>query len=119
MAETYCNSYYAATRNPIAPFPRLDKRIEVDVAIIGGGFTGVATAVELAERGVSVALLEGNVIGWGASSRNGGQITGSLSGDKAMLGRSAPRPRISFGICAGADSASSGTASRNTPSSAT
>ncbi len=53
MAETYCNSYYAATRNPIAPFSRLDKRIEVDVAIIGGGFTGVATAVELAERGVS------------------------------------------------------------------
>ncbi len=39
MAETYCNSYYAATRNQIAPFPRLDKRIEVDVAIIGGGFT--------------------------------------------------------------------------------
>lgn len=85
MAETYCNSYYAATRNQIAPFPRLDKRIEVDVAIIGGGFTGVATAVELAERGVSVALLEANVIGWGASSRNGGQITGSLSGEKAML----------------------------------
>lgn len=85
MAETYCNSYYAATRNPIAPFPRLDRRLDVDVAIIGGGFTGVATAVELAERGVSAALLEANVIGWGASSRNGGQITGSLSGDKAML----------------------------------
>ncbi|MCD2176006.1 NAD(P)/FAD-dependent oxidoreductase [Rhizobium sp. C4] len=85
MAETYCNSYYAATRNTMAPFPRLDRRLEVDVAIIGGGFTGVATAVELAERGISVALLETNVIGWGASSRNGGQITGSLSGDKAML----------------------------------
>jgi glycine/D-amino acid oxidase-like deaminating enzyme len=85
MAETYCNSYYAATRKPVAPFPRLDRRLEVEVAIIGGGFTGVATAVELAERGISVALLEANVIGWGASSRNGGQITGSLSGDKAML----------------------------------
>ena len=85
MAETYCNSYYAATRNAIAPFGRLDRRLEVEVAIVGGGFTGVATAVELAERGISVALLEANVIGWGASSRNGGQITGSLSGDKAML----------------------------------
>lgn len=85
MAEPYCNSYYAATRNATAPFARLDRRLDVDVAIIGGGFTGVATALELTERGVSVALLEANRIGWGASSRNGGQITGSLSGDKAML----------------------------------
>jgi len=85
MAENYCNSYYAATANPIEPFKRLEDSVDVDVAIIGGGFTGVSTAVELAEKGVSVALLEANHIGWGASSRNGGQITGSLSGDQAML----------------------------------
>ena len=54
------------------------------VAIIGGGFTGVATAVELAERGLKVAIVETNRIGWGASGRNGGQVTGSLSGDEAM-----------------------------------
>jgi len=52
---------------------------------VGGGLTGVATAVELAERGFSVALCESNRIGWGASGRNGGQVTGSLSGDQAML----------------------------------
>ena len=85
MAEPYCKSYYAATANRTEPFTRLEESIEVDVAIIGGGFTGVSTAVELAEKGVSVALLEANLIGWGASSRNGGQITGSLSGDQAML----------------------------------
>lgn len=85
MAEPYCQSYYAATANPTEPFARLEDSVDVDVAIIGGGFTGVSTAVELAERGVSVALLEANLIGWGASSRNGGQITGSLSGDQAML----------------------------------
>jgi len=85
MAESYCKSYYAATANPAQPFARLDRNLDVDVAIVGGGFTGVATAVELAEKGVSVALLEANLIGWGASSRNGGQITGSLSGDQAML----------------------------------
>lgn len=85
MAEPYCQSYYAATANPTEPFRRLEESIDVDVAIIGGGFTGVSTAVELAEKGVSVALLEANLIGWGASSRNGGQITGSLSGDQAML----------------------------------
>ncbi len=84
MAEPYCNSYYAATANPTEPFGRLDRSLDVDVAIVGGGFTGVATALELAEKGVSVALLEANRIGWGASSRNGGQITGSLSGDQAM-----------------------------------
>ncbi|MDQ0322702.1 glycine/D-amino acid oxidase-like deaminating enzyme [Pararhizobium capsulatum DSM 1112] len=85
MAEPYCQSYYAATANQPEPFGRLNGRLEVDVAVIGGGFTGVATALELAEKGVSVALLEANLIGWGASSRNGGQITGSLSGDQAML----------------------------------
>jgi glycine/D-amino acid oxidase-like deaminating enzyme len=58
--------------------------VQVDVAIIGGGFTGVATAVELAERGLKVAIVETNRIGWGASGRNGGQVTGSLSGDEAM-----------------------------------
>lgn len=85
MAEPYCKSYYAATANETPAFAKLDRNLDVDVAIIGGGFTGVATALELAEKGISVALLEANRIGWGASSRNGGQITGSLSGDKAML----------------------------------
>jgi glycine/D-amino acid oxidase-like deaminating enzyme len=63
--------------------------VQVDVAIIGGGFTGVATAVELAERGLKVAIVETNRIGWGASGRNGGQVTGSLSGDEAMRNRCA------------------------------
>lgn len=85
MIKSYCNSYYAATVNALKPFGHLEADLDVDVAIIGGGFTGVATAVELAEKGVSVALLESNRIGSGASGRNGGQITGSLSGDKAML----------------------------------
>ncbi len=84
MAESYCKSYYAATANPVPPFPKLQESIDVDVAIVGGGFTGISTAVELAERGVRVAVLEANRIAWGASSRYGGQITGSLSGARAM-----------------------------------
>lgn len=84
MAEPYCNSYYAATANKMDPFPKLDGDIDVDVAILGGGFTGIASAVELAERGYKVAVLEANHIGWGATGRNGGQITGSLSGENAM-----------------------------------
>lgn len=84
-ALPHAKTYYAASARDQAGFPALDGDIDVDVAIIGGGFSGVATAVELAERGLKVALLEANRIGWGATGRNGGQITGSLSGDRAML----------------------------------
>lgn len=77
-------SYYSATLNDQTQYPTLQGTVEVDVAIIGGGFTGVASAVELAERGLKVAIVETNRIGWGASGRNGGQVTGSLSGDEAM-----------------------------------
>ncbi len=77
-------SYYAATLNEETDYPTLLGAVTVDIAIIGGGFTGVATAVELAERGYKVALVETHRIGWGASGRNGGQVTSSLSGDAAM-----------------------------------
>jgi glycine/D-amino acid oxidase-like deaminating enzyme len=46
----------------------------VDVAIVGGGYTGLSAARELARRGASVAVFEANTFGWGASSRNGGQV---------------------------------------------
>ena len=69
-------SYYAASVNWQTDYPQLEGDIAVDVAIVGGGFSGVATAVELGERGYSVALIESNRIGWGASGRNGGQIIG-------------------------------------------
>ena len=50
---------------------------KVEVAILGGGFTGLSAARTLAKRGVKVAVLEANTIGWGASSRNGGMtLTG-------------------------------------------
>jgi glycine/D-amino acid oxidase-like deaminating enzyme len=50
----------------------------VDVAVIGAGFTGLSAARTLAKRGVSVALLEAETIGWGASSRNGGMVLTGL-----------------------------------------
>ncbi len=77
-------SYYSASIDQDSDYPSVQGEVRVDVAIIGGGFTGVATAVELAERGFKVAVVEANRIGWGASGRNGGQVTGSLSGDAAM-----------------------------------
>lgn len=77
-------SYYSATLKHETDYPTLQGEVSVDVVIIGGGFTGVASAVELAERGLKVALIETHKIGWGASGRNGGQVTSSLSGDEAM-----------------------------------
>ncbi|MEC8426878.1 MAG: FAD-dependent oxidoreductase, partial [Pseudomonadota bacterium] len=49
-----CNSYYTHTLNQETDYPRLQSSIRVDVAIVGGGFTGVATAVELSEKGYKV-----------------------------------------------------------------
>lgn len=74
----HTRSYYAASANTSARYPALDTHIEADIAVVGGGFTGVNTALELAERGYQVALLEANRISWGASGRNGGQIIGGL-----------------------------------------
>lgn len=84
MIQERCASYYTASVIEESAYPTLEGEYHVDVAIVGGGFTGVASAVELAERGYNVAIIEANKIGWGASGRNGGQITGSLSGQGAM-----------------------------------
>jgi gamma-glutamylputrescine oxidase len=67
-------SYYAATANPAPPWRRLEGTEAADVCVIGGGFTGVSTALHLAERGYQVVLLEAARIGWGASGRNGGEV---------------------------------------------
>ncbi|XZZ87781.1 NAD(P)/FAD-dependent oxidoreductase [Microbulbifer sp. JMSA004] len=48
--------------------------MEADVCIIGGGYTGLSSALHLAERGYCVVLLEANRIGWGSSGRNGGHV---------------------------------------------
>ncbi|WP_163833180.1 NAD(P)/FAD-dependent oxidoreductase [Spartinivicinus ruber] len=73
-SESYPQSYYAATANQHSNYPRLAGNKTVDICIVGGGFTGVAAALELAERNYQVCLLEAHKIGWGASGRNGGQL---------------------------------------------
>ena len=49
-------SYYAATARDAAPYPSLDADLSADVCVVGGGLTGVNTALELAERGLSVVV---------------------------------------------------------------
>lgn len=84
MSQPRTGAYYTATIKEDSDYPTLTDNIDVDVCIVGGGFTGINTALELSERGFKVAVVEANKIGWGATGRNGGQITGSLSGDGAM-----------------------------------
>ena len=87
MVQEHTQSYYAASRNITDQYPPLQESIDADVCICGGGFTGIATALTLAERGYSVVVLEQNRIGWGASGRNGGQFIGGFSGEELMLKR--------------------------------
>lgn len=73
-AEAHASSYYAATANRQAEYPAVSGDSSCDVCVIGGGYSGLSSALHLAERGYDVILLEANRIGWGASGRNGGQV---------------------------------------------
>ncbi|MEM5296171.1 FAD-binding oxidoreductase [Burkholderia sp. JPY481] len=66
------DSYYEASVTRARPGPPLQEKLNADVCVIGGGYAGLSCALELAERGFEVALLEAQRIGWGASGRNGG-----------------------------------------------
>ncbi|CAA0121750.1 Gamma-glutamylputrescine oxidoreductase [Halioglobus japonicus] len=84
FSKPHTASYYAATRNEIAAFPVLGDEVRCDVCVVGAGFTGIATALTLAERGYNVTVLEQNKVGWGASGRNGGQMLGGIPGEARL-----------------------------------
>lgn len=79
------NSYYAASANEQPQYPTLEDDIEVDVCVVGAGFAGLSSAIELADRGYKVAVLEANHIGFGASGRNGGQIIAGLACEQDVI----------------------------------
>jgi gamma-glutamylputrescine oxidase len=68
------NSFYEASVQRPPALPPLAGNVTADVCVIGGGYAGLSAALELAERGYSVVLLEAQRLGWGASGRNGGQV---------------------------------------------
>ena len=72
--QDYIDSYYTATAVNVRDVRVINEDQRCDVCVVGGGFTGVAAALHLAESGYQVILLEANRIGWGASGRNGGQL---------------------------------------------
>jgi gamma-glutamylputrescine oxidase len=85
MTTPYPPSWYAASTPPLPAQPALQGRVDCDVCILGAGYTGLATALELAEAGYRVVVLEARRIGWGASGRNGGQaIVGFGCGEEKL-----------------------------------
>ena len=78
-------SWYEDTVGKRPTFPPLDGSASCDVAIIGGGYTGLSAAVHLAKAGVDVVLIDAHRFGDGASGRNGGQLgTGQRAGAEEL-----------------------------------
>jgi glycine/D-amino acid oxidase-like deaminating enzyme len=78
---------YQDTALPAVAAPPLDGDTRTDVVVVGGGFTGLSTALHLAERGAQVVLLEAEQPGHGASGRNGGQVNPGLKHDPDVVER--------------------------------
>ncbi|KZL25558.1 NAD(P)/FAD-dependent oxidoreductase [Pseudovibrio sp. WM33] len=84
-AGQYPASYYAATANKQLSFLTLEGEHTCDVCVIGAGYTGLSSALHLAERGYKVHLLDAHRVGWGASGRNGGQLGSGQRKDQDEL----------------------------------
>ena len=83
--STHPASYYLDSLAYQQSWPAFAGDRSCDICIIGGGFTGVSAALNLAEKGFDVVLLEARHIGWGASGRNGGQAGGMPRQDMEEL----------------------------------
>jgi gamma-glutamylputrescine oxidase len=84
-------SWYAQTATPFPALPGLQQDTRADVCIVGAGYTGLGAALELAQRGVSVVVLEAAQVGSGGSGRNGGQVHTGQRNDQAWLERTLGR----------------------------
>lgn len=92
----HTDSYYAASANPTPKRPELSGTQEVDICIVGAGYSGLSAGLHLAEKGHKVAIVEGARVGWGASGRNGGQIVNGLNASLQKIEKSYGRDTSAF-----------------------
>ena len=89
MSQIHTHSYYAASANQKIECPTLKGNHSADVCVVGAGITGLSVALNLAERGYKVTVLEANLVGWGASGRSGGQMIFGFGCDMSVIEKSA------------------------------
>lgn len=87
MSSDYVASYYAASAHAAHERSSLGGGVDCDVCVVGAGIAGCSSALHLAERGLSVVLLEEHRVGWGASGRSGAQALPGVAAGQAKLGR--------------------------------
>jgi gamma-glutamylputrescine oxidase len=83
--SAHVDSWYARSATPAPAHPRLEGRHTADVVILGAGLTGLSAALELAQAGLDVVVVEARRVGWGASGRNGGQVIFGYGCDQAKI----------------------------------
>ena len=83
----FAGSYYDSSSCRYPDIPTLDSDLDIDVAIVGGGITGLSTALQLADRGISSAVFESETFAFGASGRSGGQLLVGFNESTADLSR--------------------------------
>ena len=83
--DNEAGSFYKNSVKPFKSADYLEDNLKVDICVIGGGFTGISSALYLAQKGYSVALCEARTLGWGASGRNGGHLGIGMRKDQSYL----------------------------------
>src|SRR5204862_6321939 len=83
----HVRSYYAFSAHAAPERPALAGSLDCDVCVIGAGIAGCSTALHLAEKGLTVVLLEEQRVGWGASGRSGAQAIYGVAAGQAKLAR--------------------------------
>jgi len=85
IPSVHVDSWYSRSATPAPAHPRLEGRMTADVVVLGAGLTGLSAALELAQAGLDVVVVEAQRVGWGASGRNGGQVIFGYGCDQSKI----------------------------------